>query len=257
MGVNKMNTPESNEKGNTKELNIDELKKALAKEEAENMRKRRLQKLEERQENKVNEEKEQERKPASKKIQSTPRTPEELRRARRLYWQEKQEQEQAEKTPYHRYPQFFYAGFWIRFFAYLTDLIVINSLTRLILTPFFLLMHLPITTELFSAFSLGKLALYLMYFILLTKFTNGQTIGKMIFGLRVVCFKEEKLSWLTVLIREGFGRYILKTISILYLVILFTERNQQIADILSDTTVISEKVLAASKWNQLSTAFTE
>lgn len=264
-----------NEKGDTKELDLTALKKALAKEEAELKRTKRLKQLE--QERKLNEQEKAASAPIDREDDSLllfntsthsdkttqaavespegkPQTPEELREARRRYWKEKQKQEQLEKTPYHHYPILFYTSFWLRLFAYSIDLLVIGSLNRLIVHPVFTSARLPVYTEAFSAFSLSKLFVFLLYFILMTKLTNGQTIGKMIFGLRVVCFKEEKLSWQTVLIREGFGRYILKSMSILYLVVLFTERKQQVADLLSDTSVVSENLLQAKQWGQSSSS---
>jgi uncharacterized RDD family membrane protein YckC len=105
----------------------------------------------------------------------------------------------------------------------------------------------PLSEESFSAFSLSKLAVYLLYFIVSTKWTNGQTIGKIIFGIRVVSFKEEKLSWGTVLTRECFGRYILKIFPFIYLMVLFTREKQHLADFFSDTAVVSENLVRASE----------
>lgn len=173
---------------------------------------------------------------------------------RRRYWQEKQAQEELEKRPFHRYPNYFYAGFWMRLFAYLIDLFVIQSIGRLSVNNLFTAFHWPKEATEFSSYSLAHIAVYLLYFILFTKLTNGQTLGKMVFGLRVVCFKEEKLSWGTVIIREGFCRYMLsvtffgfKVLQMLYLVLLFTPQKQHVGDLLSDTSVVTENVLKASQ----------
>jgi uncharacterized RDD family membrane protein YckC len=244
MEVNKVSGKnESPEKGITKELDLSELKHFLAKEEEEVERKKRS----------LNEQikKESVQLPIEKEKSEEhkkPLTPEELRNERRLYWQEQKKQEQLKKTPFHYYPAFFYGGFWLRFFAYLIDLVVINSINRLIVSSLFVMARLPMSMESFSLFTLSKLTVFLLYFILITKLTNGQTIGKIIFGLRVVCFKEKRLSWKTVIVREGFGRYILKTISILYLSILFTKRNQHMIDLFSDTSVVLEKTINAMDW---------
>lgn len=101
---------------------------------------------------------------------------------------------------YHHYPNTIYAGFWIRFFAYGLDLIIIGSLQRMFL---FFLSDGGTKTGI-------SLGIYLGYFILMTKFNQGQTLGKMVFGLRVVSFNEDQLSWTSVLIRELFGRYLQK-----------------------------------------------
>ncbi|WP_245592906.1 RDD family protein [Carnobacterium funditum] len=238
------NNFKSTEKGTTKELDLSELKQFLAKEEEDSNRKKRLIQLDK--ENGKQVEQLDNEEEIEKEIKV--RTPEELRNERRLYWQEQQKQQQVEKTPFNFYPSYFYGGFWFRLFAYLIDLLVIESLNRLIVSSYFIITKTPMRTEFFSLFSISQLGLFLLYFILITKLTNGQTIGKMIFGLRVVSFKEEKLSWLTVIIREGFGRFILKTVSILYLSILFTKRNQHVVDLLTDTSVVLEKTVSAIDW---------
>ena len=91
--------------------------------------------------------------------------------------------------------------------------------------------------------TLLSLMVYLLYFIILTKWTNGQTIGKMIFGIRVIELNEEKLSWKTVIVREGFGRYIQKTVMALYLLTIFTPYKQHFVDMLTDTSVVTDRYL--------------
>lgn len=235
-------------KGDTKELDLGELKKALAVEEAEIERVKRLKKQKEKNETNLSdneavktsleETKNQEKQTAS---------PQELRNARRKYWQEKQKEEERHRKPFHNFPSFFYVGFWLRLFAFLIDLLVIWSINRLMVQSLFLVLRYPLSEELFSAFSLSKLAVYLLYFTVSTKWTNGQTIGKIIFGIRVVSFREEKLSWGTVLIRECFGRYILKIVPFIYLMVVFTHEKQHLADFFSDTAVVSENLVWASE----------
>jgi uncharacterized RDD family membrane protein YckC len=106
------------------------------------------------------------------------------------------------------------AGFWIRFWAYLIDLLVIGSVNRIVIYPLFVLM---------------------------TKYFN-QTLGKMIFGIKVISIKEETISWGTILFRELIGRYISKTIWIGYIIVAFTPKKQGLHDIFSDTQVIHEKL---------------
>ena len=127
-------------------------------------------------------------------------------------------------------PKSSYAGFWLRLWAYLTDLLVLNAFRGALgLNNFFI-----------------QMGLLLLYFILMTKFTNGQTLGKMLFGLRVYVPGEEKLSWMTVLFREGIGRFIVEALPItwgLYLVTAFTPEKQGIADLFTDTYVVKEDYL--------------
>lgn len=260
MEVNRMSTPSNNhehdhlkestqaKKGDTKELDVSALKKALASEEAELERAKRLKRLEQQKATIIKEDSAVN--PVSQEFQnkSTDKmSSQDLRDARRKYWQEKQKQEERMRKPFHSYPAFFYTGFWFRFFAFLVDLLVISSINRLIVQPLFLLLRHPLNDDAFSAFSLSKLVIYLLYFVLATKLTNGQTIGKIIFGIRVVSFKEEKLSWATVIIRECFSRYILKTFPFIYLMVLFTQEKQHLGDFFSDTSVVSENLIRANQ----------
>lgn len=127
------------------------------------------------------------------------------------------------------YPDYFYSGFLIRLFAFSIDLLMIGSIQRM------------------SLFFLGEgvfrkalsLIIYLLYFILMTKISNGQTIGKMVFGIRVIALNEEKLSWQTVLVREGFGRYLQKVVMVLYGLVILTPYKQHLADLLTDTSVVT------------------
>lgn len=130
---------------------------------------------------------------------------------------------------FEEYPDYFYTGFLIRLFAFTIDLIMIGSIERV--TLFFLDEGVLRSTL--------SLLIYLFYFILMTKFTNGQTVGKMIFGIRVVALKEKELSWKTVIIREGFGRYLQKVILILYGLVIFTPYKQHAVDLLVDTSVVT------------------
>lgn len=133
-----------------------------------------------------------------------------------------------------------YAGFWMRFWAYLLDLIVIGSIQRLIVYPVFRALDISLIEEgIFSAISVSTAIVFYLYFVLMTKF-YGQTIGKMVFGLKVVELDGGRLSWGTVLFREWIGRFISSTIFILYVVVAFTKKKQGLHDLFADTTVIIE-----------------
>ena len=74
----------------------------------------------------------------------------------------------------------------------------------------------------------------------MTKLCN-QTVGKMIFGIRVISKDGAKLKWSTVLFREWIGRIIsVIPFNIPYLVVAFTPRKQAIHDFIADTLVIHE-----------------
>ncbi|PAQ16582.1 hypothetical protein CD798_00395 [Bacillaceae bacterium SAOS 7] len=147
-----------------------------------------------------------------------------------------------EKSPYVTTPH--YAGFWMRFWAYLIDLIVIGSISRLIIYPVFRLLEVDIhVSGMFEPINVATAAVFYLYFIIFTKYW-GQTVGKMVLGLKVVSLNDPQLSWQTVLVRELLGRYITSTIFILYVLIAFLSKKQGVHDLFADTTVIHENTLA-------------
>lgn len=139
------------------------------------------------------------------------------------------------------YPNCIYTGFFVRFFAFMIDMIMIGSLRRMTL------FYIPRGTLRI----LLSLMIYLLYFILMTKLNNGQTIGKMIFGIQVICLNEESLTWKTVIVREGFGRYLQKAMLILYVPAMFTPYKQHLVDLLSDTSVVTLDLLHLVKDGQI------
>lgn len=135
-----------------------------------------------------------------------------------------------------------YAGFWMRFWAYLLDLIIIGSLNRLLINPVFRALDLDLNAlSIFSPVSIATAVIFYAYFVLMTKFF-GQTLGKMAFGLKVIDLKGNKLSWGTILFREWIGRFISTTVWITYAIVAFLPKKQGIHDLFSDTTVIHEKI---------------
>lgn len=173
-------------------------------------------------------------------------TPEEIEEKQQNW--KKYEESEPEKVQHHDFPDYFFAGFWIRFWAFLIDILCINAVTGITIKLFFRLFDWSITGGLFSAYGLLSLIVYLTYFTLLTKMNHGQTIGKMIFGIRVICFNEEELSWQTVLIREVAGRFILRANPFLYLGYLptvFTKKKQHVGDYFADTSVVTLNLIQA------------
>ncbi|GKV69565.1 putative membrane protein YteJ [Sporosarcina sp. NCCP-2716] len=139
------------------------------------------------------------------------------------------------------------AGFWIRFWAYIIDLIVIGAISGLIVKPVFRIFGWPITDPFFLLYSPYKavlLVIFLAYFLLMTKFF-GQTAGKMICGIRVVRKSGGPLGWVSLLFREVIGRYISKTLVVPYLLVVFMPRNEALHDLFADTEVIHERLYEA------------
>jgi uncharacterized RDD family membrane protein YckC len=151
------------------------------------------------------------------------------------------DQTDAPAPPYKGNRSFFLAGFWLRVWAYLIDLIVIGSITRLIVKPVFKMLDISLVEgSMFAPISILSAIVFYGYFVLMTKFFS-QTIGKMVLGIKVIDLKGHRPSWGTILFRELIGRFISSTIFILYIVVAFTTKKQGIHDLFADTTVVQEK----------------
>jgi uncharacterized RDD family membrane protein YckC len=131
-----------------------------------------------------------------------------------------------------------YAGFWMRLWAYLLDLIVVGSIERLIINPLFRALEIPlIEFNMFAPISIASAIIFYLYFVLMTKYFN-QTLGKMVFGIKVIDLKNDKLSWGTILFREWIGRFISATVVIGYIIVAFLPKKQGLHDLFTDTSVI-------------------
>lgn len=134
-----------------------------------------------------------------------------------------------------------YAGFWMRFWAYITDLIVVFSINGIIFTPLkFINDGAPIDISVWTLKGILSVIVFYAYFLLMTKYFQ-QTVGKMLFGLKVVRLGDEPLTWVDLLFREVVGRVIYKVflaLNLLYIVVAFTPKKQGIHDLFADTTVI-------------------
>ncbi|WP_163653365.1 RDD family protein [Listeria sp. PSOL-1] len=156
----------------------------------------------------------------------------------------------SKEKPFADLAKVYFAGFWIRFCAYLLDLLIIAACNGIFLNSLYRLFQLPTQNGLFSSYWFFSTLLFLLYFILMTKFFS-QTLGKMLFGLKVIRSDKKTLTWGNVFIREGALRFVLKTIWPLYLVVAFTPFKQGIQDLIEETAVIHEGFLKEnSKWKK-------
>ena len=135
------------------------------------------------------------------------------------------------------------AGFWIRTVAFLIDAAVAAAFASIFASP---ITALFLTEGSMAAKALSGFLFYL-YFVLSTYLTNGQTLGKMMTGIRVIHPDEPRLSLTTVVIREGFCRLIQTTFLLLYIITAFSERKQNLGDFLSDTYVVKDALYAVEK----------
>lgn len=136
------------------------------------------------------------------------------------------------------------AGFWVRFWAYMIDLIVLASLGGLLIKPIFRMIDLPITNPpfvLFSFYKVTMLIVALLYFLFMTKYLK-QTVGKMILGIKVVAKNDGPLDWGTLVFREVIGRYISKVLVFPYLLVAFMPKKEALHDLFANTYVVHEHV---------------
>ena len=118
----------------------------------------------------------------------------------------------------------------------------------LLIKPIFRLFSLDINNpSWYAPFTLITATIFYGYFIVMTKLCN-QTVGKMIFGIRVISKDGGKLKWSTVLFREWIGRLIsVIPFNIPYLVVAFTPKNQGIHDFIADTLVFMKALMIKKK----------
>ncbi|WP_432358101.1 RDD family protein [Sporosarcina sp. UB5] len=136
-----------------------------------------------------------------------------------------------------------FAGFWTRFWAYIIDLIIVSSISGIFIKPVFRILDVKISNPsflLFSPYKVTLLILFLGYFAFMTK-VAGQTVGKMILGIKVVRQDGGNLTWGTVLFREVIGRFISKLLTIPYLLVIFMPKKEALHDLFADTYVIHEQ----------------
>ncbi len=136
------------------------------------------------------------------------------------------------------------AGFWVRFWAYLIDLVVLFSIGGLVIKPIFRVMSIPVTNPGFIFFSPYKVTLLivtLLYFLLMTMFLQ-QTVGKMILGIKVIAKETKPLSWSTLIFREVIGRFISKVLVFPYILVAFMPKKEALHDLFADTYVVHENV---------------
>lgn len=139
-----------------------------------------------------------------------------------------------------------YAGFGIRFVAYLIDgiaLFVIASVVGFLIGFLFPEFVLSSTTEEIDLFfNFVGLVISLLYFAILESSDWQGSVGKKILGIQVVNYNEEKVSF-----GQATGRFFGKILSgwillIGYIMVGFTENKQGLHDILAKTYVIKKEV---------------
>lgn len=134
-----------------------------------------------------------------------------------------------------------YAGFWIRVAGTLLDSLFLIGISMLIFNP--LRRAWGVTDAFISFIDLIEIVFDLLYFILLTWWT-GQTLGKMILGIRVINARQSRgnLSAGQVFLREVIGKFLSSLpFSLGYMWVGWNRRKQGWHDLLAKTYVIYER----------------
>ncbi len=138
-----------------------------------------------------------------------------------------------------------FAGFLVRFFAYLTDMFILGILLFGFKIPAFIQMignpNGLYVRDVFFSYSIYDIVVFLLtslYFILMTYYC-GATVGKMLLRIKVVSVEERDLKFSEVVVREIFGKYLSAFIVCIgYLMIIPDEQKRALHDRIADTRVI-------------------
>ena len=134
----------------------------------------------------------------------------------------------------------FYAGFWIRFVAYVIDMIVIYAVASLLNTLSFGLLNKQVDFPILGEESLSYVIVMFTYFISMTYFFS-QTLGKMIMKIKVETNRGDKLNLADVVYRELVGRLLTIFLAYIpYIAVAFTNKKKGLHDFIADTVVVKE-----------------
>lgn len=141
-----------------------------------------------------------------------------------------------------------YAGFWVRFWAFLLDQVVLLSLNSILINSWFTFLGEGVRSiGPFETLTFVHAITFFIYYALMTKFI-GKTVGKMVLGIKVVSDNGQPLSWKQMIFREGIGRlfyhlqiFTLPIFLILYLFVAFVPTKRGLHDLVADTSVIHDK----------------
>lgn len=131
-----------------------------------------------------------------------------------------------------------YASFGLRAFAFIVDMLVIGAINKILIN----VLGIDLDYEIYGIemAEILRWIVTILYFVIISLVTKGQTLGKMIAGIRVVSLTSDKLDLGQILVREIAGRIIQNTIMILYLLPIFTPKNQSLIDFFVDTAVVKD-----------------
>lgn len=134
-----------------------------------------------------------------------------------------------------------YASFGLRALAFIIDMIIVGAISNIIrgfnlVSPDAMIYNISLIDMISSLVTLA-------YFTIASLITKGQSLGKMITGLRVVSLNSDELTVSQILIREICGRFIQNKLFLLYALPIFTPKKQGLIDFFVDTAVVKEEAI--------------
>lgn len=132
-----------------------------------------------------------------------------------------------------------YAGFWLRFVAAVLDGLVLWAISAL---SFDLIRKAQGMDPLgWSWVDAAELLAGFAYYVILTK-VYGQTLGKMIVGIRVVPRHGGENGWGSIFLRETIGKFLSAVLLMIgYLMAAFDKRKRALHDRLAGTYVVKAR----------------
>lgn len=156
----------------------------------------------------------------------------------------KQEQQEKIKTKEQKF-----AGFVVRFAAFVIDFLILILISMIVGTVFGLYVQAASVAWNIEFISnvVGTL-LNAGYYVFMT-YRYGATVGKMAFGLKVQSVQDEKLDVGTVIVREVMGKFIsMILLGIGYFWIIFDKKKQGLHDKFAGTIVVIDKEQRFLNW---------
>ncbi len=143
-----------------------------------------------------------------------------------------------------------FAGFWVRFLAYIIDLLALAGFKGIVLGPLFAATSIKseyLFVPYFSVENIVSALIFYLYFVLMTYYFKA-TLGKMILGLSVYREDAKPLKFTDILFREWIGRIISGVLlGLPYLVVAFNKKHKGIHDYFGETVVLKNKYIEMRK----------
>lgn len=131
-------------------------------------------------------------------------------------------------------PERRFAGFWIRSLATFLDVLVLSSFDLVINAMFGVpLLDPPFWLDLLQT------VFNFLYFVIMTRYF-GQTLGKMVCGIRVIKENKNEIPLATALLRETLGKILSSIFFIGYIMAAFDSRKRALHDRMAHTYVVKQ-----------------